>query len=80
MLAAAALGSRFRALNNFIEASMYSAKLEADQPKTFNAAKIGIFFDKLCDGIEIVNESFTFHFVLLFSLYLVSWWKNLNKF
>ena len=68
ILAAAALEIRFKALNELIDSTMYSAKMEA----TFNGAKIGKLFNNLCDGIEIVNDSFTFHFVLLFPLYLVS--------
>jgi hypothetical protein len=66
------LRSRFKALNDHL------AKTKMKE----NPAKLryGEVFNLLSDGIEIVNSTFTFHFVLLFATFFVRKLRKCFKF
>jgi hypothetical protein len=76
----AALTSRFQALNSCIECSVEFHAIKFVRSKHLRSDKIVRLFDKLCDGIEIVNETCTFPFIALFPLFLVSEFKSCNFF
>lgn len=75
-LASFAVRLRFKALNEKIK-EQFLTKLSSNcfkalDVKSSDIFKLGNVFHKLCDAIEIINETFTFHFVLLFMVILVS--------
>lgn len=70
MLASSALRSRFQALNESFE-NFSNDEIKFVETKAYESVKIGKLFDKLCDGIEIINETFTFQFIFLFTQLLV---------
>jgi hypothetical protein len=67
LLATAVLTSRFQALNELLENSLKQRSVGS-----FRAAKFAKLYNNLCDGIEIINETFTFQFAICYSLGLVS--------
>jgi hypothetical protein len=72
ILVSAALTSRFQALNECIQSSLQSLHIKIVRSNCSNSDKLAKLFDKLCDGIGLVNETFTFQFTLLFTSSLVS--------
>jgi hypothetical protein len=66
ILANACLIVRFKALNRCIQSSSKSHFIKFLHSKDEKTEKFAKLFDKLCDGIEIVNETFTFQFILGF--------------
>lgn len=58
-LACAALRERFKKLNNLLKI----VKLDVDGKEIVT---VGQLYHKLCDAIEVLNESFTFHFITIF--------------
>ena len=70
IISSLALKNRFQALNESFE-NFSNDEIKFVETKVFESAKFGKLFDKLCDGIEIVNETFTFQFIFLFAQMLV---------
>jgi hypothetical protein len=69
ILVSAVISSRFNELLTYID-NLMNFKGVANVHEQMKRAES--IFDKLCDGIEIINKSFTWPFVLLFPLLLVS--------
>jgi hypothetical protein len=69
VLVTSTLTSRFQALSEHLDASSQVKFVISKQRRTMNIARL---FDQLCDAIDIVNETFTFHFLLAFPVYMVS--------
>lgn len=63
ILASFAVGKRFELLNKSLETC--GKNLQIDELKFLNV------FHKLCDGIEVVNDSFTFNLVFVFGYIMV---------
>lgn len=62
---------RFEMLNKTLNSSNTNSNVSIISEKVSMNWKFGKVYYKLCDGIDILNDSFTFHFVFLFSSILV---------
>lgn len=71
ILASLAIQSRFYELNQQIKIPVLSFDIKTVAPCNSENYRIGRIYHKLCDGIEIINETFTAHFIFLFTNGLV---------
>lgn len=78
IIASLALRSRFQALNESFE-NFSNDEINFVETKVFESVKIGKLFDKLCDGIEIINETFTFQFIFIFTQLLVGFFFSVHR-
>lgn len=67
LVATLTVKTRFAVLNNFLKGSKNKTKFNC--VVTPNFRKIYL---QLCDGIEIINETFTLHFSFIFGIFMVS--------
>lgn len=73
ILACAAIHVRFKALNKELERRKVKASKEiVSKRKLSDTLEMEKVFQKICDCIDIVNETFTFHFVFIFTIVLVN--------
>lgn len=82
VLVSEALGSRFRALSGCFENSPHfdGVKCVQERSNFENSKKYIRLFNKLCDCLEMCNETFTFHFVLQFPVFLVKLLRAITAF
>lgn len=71
LLACITTRKRFEGLNKYLEDSLPPNNIKtlspkAVSPKHLEISQLSKFYHELCDAIEIINESFTFHFIFLF--------------
>lgn len=64
ILACFVVQTRFCRLNNSIGNENFAFKSR-------DVVKIGQLYHKLCDSVDILNETFTFHFIMIFTNALV---------
>lgn len=62
---------RFHRLNETLNSSNNNSNVSIISEKVSMNWKFGKVYYGLCDGIDILNDSFTFHFVFLFTSILV---------
>lgn len=77
-LASLTLFTRFRALNTRLRREASSKHLKIVSAKFTKISIYSKSFHKLCDGIEIINETYTFQLISLFLVLTVT--GNLNNF
>lgn len=70
ILAILVIQTRFKALNHNLETSN-CIKNAKNSVELLNNLKIVKVYHKLCDGIEVINETFTCHFIFMFAYSLV---------
>lgn len=75
-LASLAVATRFRAFNTHLKKEILSKRLNVMLSRTFKASSHTEIFHRLCDGIEIINETYTFQ--LCFSFFLLTVSDNFN--
>lgn len=62
--------SRFSALNEFLKSFITSSRFSS--VKTLTLFKCARVFHSLCDSIEIINQTFTVHFICMIFYTMVS--------
>lgn len=79
ILAASAVFSRFKALNYHLERSIPISTIKIISTTNSTFHKVDKIFHELCDAIEVINKTFTCHFVFIFAICLVGllsfWWR-----
>lgn len=73
-LACHAVRKRFQTLNEHLKSSISSERFKLASGKDSNILNLGDFFHSLCNAIEIINSTFTFHLILLMHNILVRRW------
>lgn len=72
ILASLAIRSRFKVLNNYLNYSTTFKDFRIIAMKGSKNFWLLRHYHSLCDGIDIINRTFTSHFILLFAISLVS--------
>lgn len=72
VLACVFVRTRFCALNEYIRRSTSMRNKKLFETKSLSTLKVGRVFHSLADSVEIINETFTFHFILILAIILVS--------
>lgn len=70
ILAISVVRKRFESLNISLK-NLNCIKNEKNSIELLNNMKFPKIYHKLCDGIEVINETFTCHFTFLFAYTLV---------
>lgn len=71
MLVGFFIQSRFNAINEQLSQTVAKSVFKTFEAKMFIMSQIRNSFHKLCDVIDIMNETFTFHISILFFNYMV---------
>lgn len=71
ILACMIVQKRFEALNESLENSRITNRLTITKAKNLNISEFAVVYHGLCDAIEIINNSFTYHTTFLFAGILV---------
>lgn len=80
VLASLAVEKRFACLNQHLELLISQQSLNKFSLNCFQASKYSKSFHKLCDGIDTINETFTFQLILIFATVTVRhFWKTKFK-
>lgn len=77
IVACLAMQKRFDELSISLKFSFSVSKIKISTSKNHEFLKFGKLFHNLCDGIEILNQTFTFHFVAILMNIVVSF--NVKK-
>lgn len=72
LLATGLVRCRFEALNENLKSYIMTSNLKVLTAKPLSTIKCGKVFHSLCDCIEIINKTFTFHFIVMIANSLVS--------
>lgn len=72
VLACSAMQLRFKELNNNLNFSFSVTEIKIVASKNYDLFKVGKLFHDLCDGIEILNQTFTFHLIAILMNTMVS--------
>lgn len=67
-----AIWLRFKALNSKFKTKFPRQNVKIVAAKNFDLVQASNYFHNLCDGIEIINNTFTFHAVFIFMQLMVS--------
>jgi hypothetical protein len=71
MFGSCAIRIRFKALNDHLTKVALIQKAHPDL-KSVQVSKYSVIYHKLCDGIDMFNETFTFQLVFTFGVAMVS--------
>jgi uncharacterized membrane protein YbhN (UPF0104 family) len=62
---------RFEIFNNYLRREICRKICNNWKAKSLSTHKLGRIFHSLCDSIDIINDTFTFHFIFIFTNILV---------
>lgn len=71
VLACSAVRQRFKILNQHLEYPFLIGGLTTVSSKQMKSKEVGRLFHRLCDAIKLINSTFTFPFVVIFSNLMV---------